>query len=763
MKKSFTYYFLISLLGFLFFQSCSLVKYVPEGERLYTGTRRVIYDKVGNNPKEWKINDFAEKSTNAVMTLWISPNGALFGVPYTIILPLRLYVYNWFYTETDKGFSHWMMNNFGEPPITMNQVSPDLRVKSIENQLFNKGHFGVKGEYEIRQKGDKKASVRYIFKIPSAYTFRNIDIKLDSAQNVLRPSIDKYMESSKIIPGEDFDLDNIAEEKQLLWEHLQNEGYYYFRKNDLLILADTSVGNRQVDLQYRIVQDLPENYFKKTYINNKWIILDSDSLVFVNDKILSGKGVEVKERLINKIVEISEDSLYSLNKTRKTIRNIGSVGMFQGSVIEYSPSLNDSTSLNATIDLKSVDMFNLGISGGVTQKNTGFVGPGLEVYANQRNLWGGAENLNLRLDGYLDFPYGVLSDRTSRSSGFSATATLSAPVLRSPLQFISRRSILIPQRSISFGFELNNRAEYFTIAEWKGSYQLTWYTQPKISHELGILNINYLNLLKTTSDFDTLMSESQVVENSYSSKFITGPSYAFTYNNTAGEYRKFRSYYRAEIELAGNLLNGAYWLAGKREKNQKFLGVEFSQYIRFTSDLRAYLGIGNRGSEIAFRSLIGIGRAYGNSNLIPYPKQFYIGGSNSLRPITARVLGPGRYLEFDERSMNQVGDIKIETNLEYRFRIAYLLYGAVWSDLGNIWLFNEDPERPGSGIRFDKILEDSYLTSGIGLRADLDFLVLRADYGAVLYLPFIVERDYRWLWNNNLPVYGLVFGIGYPF
>lgn len=291
------------------------------------------------------------------------------------------------------------------------------------------------------------------------------------------------------------------------------------------------------------------------------------------------------------------------------------------------------------------------------------------------------------MDGYLDFPYGVLSEKTSRSSGFSTTAILTTPVLRSPLTFIIDRAVRIPQRSISIGFELNKRADYFTLTNWKGSYSLSWYTSPEIGHELGILNLNYSQLLNTTIAFNSLLDQSQVVKNSFNNKFINGLTYRFIYNNTAGEFRKFRSYYRANIELAGNLLNSAYYLAGNRGFDKKLFGVEFSQYIRFISDFRAYLRVGNRASELAFRSLIGVGKAYGISSTMPYAKQFYIGGSISLRPVTARVLGPGRYLEFDEKSINQVGDIIIETNLEYRFRIAYLLYGALWSDLGNIWLF----------------------------------------------------------------------------
>jgi outer membrane protein assembly factor BamA len=291
----------------------------------------------------------------------------------------------------------------------------------------------------------------------------------------------------------------------------------------------------------------------------------------------------------------------------------------------------------------------------------------------------------------------------------------------------------------------------------------SWHRTSKINHNINFINLNYARLIDSTSLFQDLIEQSSLIEQSYRSQVIMGPSYTFTYNNTLDQHQRFRTYYRANIETAGNLLQGMYALAGNREQDNAFLGVPFSQYVRIYSDFRAYYQVGMRKTTVlAFRNSMGWGAAYGNSMAVPYTRQFFIGGSNSLRPITARVVGPGRYLEFDEAAYNQVGDIKIENNLEFRFKIWYIFHGALWSDVGNIWLLTEDPERPGSGIRWNQVFQDSYFTSGLGLRVDLNFLVVRADYGAIMYLPFL-NQGYRWLWQNELPLHGLVFGIGYPF
>lgn len=752
-----TFLFVLTLM----LASCSTTRHLPQGEVLYTGTRWIEYKKTGSNKKDWEINDFAEKSKDVIMKVWVTPNGALLGMPYMRLLPMRSYFYNWFYTDKPKGFSRWMMDNFGEPPVTLSSVNADARVKTIENQLFNFGHFGVKADYKITYRGAKKGFIKYYISLPQAYTYRNIDLKLDTAQEALRTPIDSYLKNSKLISGNDFNLDKIEEEKKLLWEYLQNHGYYYIRKNNILIFADTTVGKKQVDIQYRIEKDLTDKNISKVFIQNKKISIDGTIVNSADDKVLSGKGITIDQQLLRGIIKFDTDSIYSLDRTKKTLRNISGTGIFREPQIKYLPSETDSLKIDADIELRTLDMFTIGMNGRAAQKSNGFIGPGIGLNATQKNLFGSAENLRLDMEGYYDFPFGYLSKNVSNSYGFSTTATMSSPVLKSKLPFFTSDAVKLPTRNTSFGFEFNNRPDYFSMLEWKATRSISWFTSPKISHELKIANINYSKLLKTTPDFDSVYSSSAYLRNSIKNQLIIGSSYSFTYNNTATENQRFKSYFHGEVEISGNILNSIFSLAGKKGTNKEFLSVDFSQYIRFATDTRFYVNTG-RGGQLVFRNVLGIERAYGNSTVMPYVKQFYIGGSNSLRPLAARTTGPGRYLELNAEAINQVGDLKFENNLEYRFRIAYILYGAVWGDLGNIWLWKEDPQRPFSNIRFNKIIQDSFFTSGAGLRLDLDYLVVRADYGFVVYAPIFIP-GYKWIWQNKLPLRGFVFAIGYPF
>lgn len=746
---------LITLLGLY---SCSGTRRLAEDEVLYTGTRMVQMKRLKYKEESWKSNQWADKKLEAWLAIYVSPNGALFGMPHFRFLSVRLFFYNLFYTQKEKGFSRWMMNNFGEPPITITSINPELRVKKMESDLFNRGHFGVQGSYEIiyKNKKKKKARIRYTLEIPKAYTYRNFELVLDSTQRHLRPIFNSYL-SSMLMPGKDFNTANIAEEKRKLWRHLQNQGYYHFKQDYLLILADTTVGNKQVDIQYRVAAEVPSRELQPVTVIQK--IVHIDSLVG------SSKPPEqlIRDKVLNKVVVVDEGQKYSLENTQRSMRNLASLGMFAEQSLRYEFDKADSSLAIASLTLRPTYEVGLSLNGDLALKNTGFFGPALGVSLNHKNLMGGAENLTLSANGYLDFPFGIFKERVSVSSGYSINAVLSTPALNTPFRFIRDRAITLPRRSISFSFEQNNRVDYFQIANWKVGYALSWMSSPKVSHSLGLLNINYSHLLSTTPEFDSLLNESDQVRQSFQNQLIFGPSYTFIYDNTLNPRKRLTQFYRGTVEFSGNILNGLYGLVGEQESgNRKLLGVQFSQYLRLSSDFRMYYKLRGRGNMLAFRNIIELGRAYGNSTVMPFIKQFYVGGANSMRPLPARAIGPGRYLELESSVINQVGDIRLEVNLEYRFPLFYKLYGAIWADAGNVWLFDEDPDRPLTQIRPGKIIEDSYLTAGLGFRLDLDFLVARFDYGAVLHMPPFSD-GFKWIWQNKLPLYGPIIGIGYPF
>lgn len=752
------------ILIFILTGSCSTVKHLPENESLYLGTKGLKLKQDSLDGRQLRLGNKPELTTTMFKTLWVKPNGALLGMPFLRGIPVRLWSYNWFYTEKDSTFGWWMMENFGEPPLTIEEVNPDARVKYIENHLYNRGYFDIQGEYEIKYKRRKKnkAWIRYSFVISEPYTYGDIRIRLDLAQQALKPSIDMYMPISEIRSGEQFSIDAIATEKEQLWQHLQNDGFYHIGKDNILILADTTVGNRKVDMEYRIVQENPGIVYEKVVVDDLDITINNFPFNYSDGKRSEiVPGVFLRNDLLKYALKVRKDSVYRLSDSRATMRNLSSLGIFTEPVINYRVKETDSSRVRANLSINTTDLVNIGLSTNVTVKNTGYAGPQAGLFLTRKNLLGGAENLTLSLDGYLDLPVGVYRDRVSLSTGFLVMAELNSPAVNSPLPFV-HSGIGLPGRRIAFSFELNDRVDFFRMAQWKTEYGLEWRHGKYVQHRLNLFNLSYSSLRDTTPAFSDLIGQSSLIRNSYNDRLIIGPSYTFEFNNSQESSRRLRTYFKGEIESSANLLNSIYWLAGRRETEKELLGVNFSQYVRAQSDFRAYLRLGDRDTKLAFRNIVGVGKAYGNSVSMPYQKQFFIGGSNSIRPFTARVLGPGRYFELDEASLNQTGDLRVETNLELRFKIWYIFHGALWSDLGNIWLLQEDPERPGSQVRWNNIITDSYLTSGTGIRLDLGFLVVRADLGFVIYLPAFPE-GFRWIGQYDPPLFGLAFGIGYPF
>jgi len=748
---------LILIMSYLLL-SCSGTKHLPKGEYLYVGTKQAKLEKVKYDDK-WKIWQGGTKRSIVYFNLWDLPNGSL-GFPFFRSLPSRLILYNWFYTEKEKGFSHWMQNNFGEDPVTISKINPELKAEKVKNLYENWGHFGTTAQFNIRYRKKRPiATVYYKFLIPKAYTYRRIDYVVDSLQESIHESFRLYRAMALVNAGDEFDLDKIKKEKSSLLNHFHDHGYYYLRDNDLTVLADTTVGNKQIDLRIGFAKNLPITHFRKQTIASKTLTIESLLQPYQDDKYYHWPAGKIKRRVLDSLVRVRPGDLYSFNNVRMTVRNLSELGMFSNPLVSFSIDQHDSLKLNSKVSTNVMDATTIGFNAKANYKNVGYIGPSVGMNFSQLNVFGGAENLNIDLDAYYDFPIGVFKERISKSSGLSLRASLSAPLIRPPFRFI-KQTYSLPKKFIAFRAELNDRKDYFNLIGWNASTGMVWTSSPKISHRLTVLDATYSNIINPTAKFDSLTVDNPALANSLIDQFIFGSNYTFKYDNSSLVDKLVGTYFEGKIELDGNILSVISKTNSETGLKESF-GIPFSQLAQLSYDFRAYLKIGEKG-QLAFRNLGGIGFAFGNSNQMPYIRQFFIGGSNSLRPINARSSGPGRYIELDQNEVNQVGDMKLEWNLEYRVKIAPKLNGAIWTDVGNIWLLKEDPARPYSAVRWNKIFQDSYLTAGLGLRIDAGFLMLRADYGVVLYAPIFID-GYKWVWQNKLPLWGPVIGFGLPF
>jgi outer membrane protein assembly factor BamA len=333
-----------------------------------------------------------------------------------------------------------------------------------------------------------------------------------------------------------------------------------------------------------------------------------------------------------------------------------------------------------------------------------------------------------------------------------------------PFGIVRENRFNLPQTTITMGFEFLNKIQYYRMGSVNLGFGYQWKKPDRITHIFYPVFVNSINLRETTPEFDSLMNANPYIKKSFEEQFIVGMKYDFIYDNNLPK-QPHGFYFQAGISTSGNLL-GLYKsiVSDEEEGPYTFRGSVYSQFVKLTTDVRYYRNI--RDVSFAFRLYAGVGIPYTNSEVMPYVEQFYSGGSNSIRAFMARSVGPGTIkTEDDAEIIDQTGDIKLEGNFEFRFGISKILRGALFIDAGNIWLI-EDPDdtRPGSEFSFSTFGKQLAVGTGLGLRFDFGFFILRTDVGFPLRTTY-VENGSNWYQSVSDSWHDKVFSlaIGYPF
>jgi len=305
--------------------------------------------------------------------------------------------------------------------------------------------------------------------------------------------------------------------------------------------------------------------------------------------------------------------------------------------------------------------------------------------------------------------------------------------------------------------------------------EYTWRKSQFLTHKFKPIDISVTELLEASDEFKEYLLLNPSIRKSFEEQFIIGLSYNFIFNHLS-DAKKKQYYFSFGADPSGNIVGLIHRLSSGEnpspENPIEIFDRPVSQYFRFRIDARYYIKTGKE-SRVATRLFGGIGIPYGNSTVMPYIKQFYSGGTNSIRAFRARSLGPGSYNPPDSLAnvlIDQTGEIKLEANLEYRFPIIGYLKGAIFTDVGNIWLAHEDSLRPGGKFDVETFYKEFAVGLGVGLRIDVDLVVLRFDWAFPVRKPWLSE-DQRWVfdeinlfdsqWRRNNLLWNI--SIGYPF
>ena len=746
---------------------CSNTRFMTKNEVLYTGRQDIKIINSHNVPHIRPVENYVKSITSHKV------NNALFG--RRVLPPVGLWTHYYWKQDSKKKFKSWMYKTLSSYPVMVSDVNPALRASKIENDLFDKGYFNTKAWAVVdTNSGNKhKARVSYFIDLepPNFYNQVLLDTLADPIDTLM--SKDKFMEEIK--PGDQFDLDRLKASRVDLSKRIQDIGYFYFIPEFIDLKADTSVEEKKLNLIIGKKKDLPQEVLAAYKINN--IIINnsqgvdtafsaSDTSFFEGISIVSKKDLLKPNVLLNSLYFKKGDT-YSYNAHQSTISRLNNLGVFKSVNISYLQNKSDTLEdlLDVKIDLLMSDNINLEIEGDLATKSSGYFGPLFATSISHGNTFKGAERLKVGLTGGFEWQWGVKSaDQIGTYSyqlGLNSGLTLPRIVL--PFRHGKSGSMLLQRTSVNAELSLLNRTAYYRMFSFKTNLNYQWSQNKNIQHSFYPFYVNSVNLLETTAEFDSVVNDNIYIKKSFEEQFIIGPKYEFNFNNTL--LKKTNNFiFQAGIATSGNVIDLIAGM-GKEpsERPYYFLNNIYSQYLKFTTDFRYYRNWFNK--SLVFRVYAGIGVPYGNSTALPYVEQFFSGGAYSLRGFTARYLGPGSFYTDDQSGyIDQSGDLKLESNVEFRFDMSKLLKGALFIETGNIWLTNEDENRPGAKFDVNTFYDQLAVSTGIGFRFDFTFFVMRADFGMPLRTPYKTDGK-NWLFGTDKILSGTLFNlaIGYPF
>ena len=752
--------------------SCSTTSRLAEDETLYTGVKKFEVTPVKGEKVPSEVDTYLFDVIN------VKPNNSLYSPYLRTPLPIGLWVYN-HWNPDSKGLKGWLYNKFVEQPVVMDEVNPSLRVGMLKSILDNNGYFGGNATYEVlvNKKNSKKAEVSYFVELGKPYKY--VSIAYTGGATALERSIDSLARRCEHLQiGHRYITDSLSYEREQISAQLRNLGYYYFQPDFIEYLADTVNTPGSVALRIVLADNINPAALKKYHINNVVTTVNRSFGKGTPDTLHTNRGMVIKmmpiklrDNLIPSCLRFRKGRIVRVRDIDQTQLNLSRMGIFSAVNIDVTPldSLNGRDSVDVKVYCTLDQPLEASFEIQATSKSNSYIGPGLVGSLTHKNVFGGGEQLTTQLTAGYEWQTGRGSgDDGSKlnSYEFGINSTLSFPRLLAP-NFIDRSRRYINWTRISLSGDLLNRPSFFKMVQFGTAFSWEWHANKNSLNEFTPFKLTYTKMLSTTEAFDAAMAENPAVALSFRDQFIPLMSYSYTYDKVID--RNNTMVWTFNVMEAGNVFSGIWGLAGKKNGEKKMFGTPFSQFVKAQSQIvyscKLFHGVHSK-QWMVFRVFAGAAHAYGNSTQVPYSEQFYIGGANSLRAFGVRAVGPGSYRPGDKVKngfYDQTGTFKFEFNAEYRFPLMGYLHGALFLDTGNIWLLEKDPSRPGGALSEGNFFKNLAVGTGVGLRFDMEMLVIRGDLGIGIHAPY--ETGKKGYYNMTSFKNSLAFhiAIGYPF
>ena len=768
------YRWAMAILAVIVLAACSTTKHLPEGETLYLGLKKV---NIVNEDKSPAAENALEEVNGAIS---IAPNNAIFVNPNVRFpIPFGLWIYNRF-ERYEKGFGHWIFKKLAAKPVLISTVNPDTRVKVATNLLRDYGYFNGKVAYQVDSTRNPRAvKLSYDINMGKPYFIDTLEYRGFSAY---ADSLIKANLSGRLVnKGDHFNVVTLNSERDRIIDLLRNYGYYYARSEFITFYADTLKNPGHVCIRMQPKNNLPPEASRTYFLGNTNVRLTgyngeepTDSIRLRDFTIYySGDKPGLRFNVLRNRFIYRKGEQYSLRRQNYTQEALSRLGVFKYNEFQYVPRGND------TLDINVNSLFDLPYDSelelNATMKSTKQTGPGAIFKLSRKNFLRMGASLSLELNGSYEWQTSSTVNREkSVMNSYELGAALTLDFPRIILPWIKNRidPFRFPSHTnFKIYIDQVNRARYFRMLSFGGSVSYSFQPSRSMKHTVTPLHLAFNRLQHRTAAFDSVATANPMLFRSLDDQFIPSVTYTFTFDDS-WKQKRVQWWWENSISSAGNITSLIYQAFGKKlsQRDKKFLGTPFAQYLKYTTELRPLIKFDDR-NHLAMRFMAGVIWAYGNKTVAPYSEQFYVGGANSIRAFSIRSIGPGRFHPAETSRFSYVdetGDIKLEANLEYRFRIIGNLFGgslngATFLDAGNVWLMRSDSSRPGAQFTFKKFFDSVALGSGVGIRYDLSFLVLRLDWGIALHVPYETGKSGYY----NIPRFkdgmGVHFAIGYPF
>lgn len=744
--------------------ACSTTARIPADEVLYTGVKKVemAEDSVKIPPA----------LTSAVKeAVDVPPNNywKLLGWHYPF--PLGLWVYNnW--PNPEKGLRHWLYEKLVAEPVLVSDVRPEVRTRMIEQILDNNGYFRGTATYElVKGRNKKKAKILYTVNPGPAFPVDTVMLLPDST--ALYSLIDSLARTDDYLSMKSprFSVDSLANARKRITNSLRNRGYYFFQPDYIEYLADSLENPGKIALKVDMASNAPK-FALRPYRTGKVTIRvnraqgggEPDTVKLDRATQIQMMPSRLRRKIFDENVMFRPGRTFSVRNMDRTQANLARLGIFSGIEINARPdtSVHDSRVLDVDIDCTFDTPLETSLEVNASSKSNSYIGPGLTFGVTNKNIFGGGEQLSVKLTGTYEWQTGRGRGSIFNSYEVGITGSLAFPRLLAP-RFIPRSRFQLNWTRLQLNADLLNRPHYFKMAQFNASINYDWRVRRHVQNTLTLFKLTYTNLMHTTHEFDSIMAANPSVAQSFRSQFIPQMSYTYVYDRQINPDNTIN--WQFTVQEAGNVFWAIYRACGKKGEKELF-GTPFSQFVKGQTQLVWGRRIFYGDHWLVSRVAVGAAHAYGNSTQVPYAEQFYVGGANSIRAFAVRSIGPGSYKAPDgmpEDYFDRTGTFKFEANVEYRFPLMGPLHGALFVDAGNVWLLKNDPMRPGGTLEAKNFLREIALGTGFGLRFDISMLVVRADLGIGIHAPYNTGHGGYYNMVNFGKSLAFHLAIGYPF